>query len=741
MRFVLATLALLLTSCAASAVDVPTRDEFNALSDRVLKLETATPVPIPPDPIPIPPSVCATRTKIVIEQSAVPSAVLETKLVDCAEVVLDGDWVDAITIAKNNVIVRAKTNAEGFTLRPRLRDKVVGDKGVVLVQGAGTRIMGLELSGARSSDGNGAAIRHEGVGLSLFDVYIHDSQMGVLSGNLSAARPVANDDVTIERSRIEKTGGADGPSHPIYMGSVLKSLTLLTSEIVEPVEGHALKFRSGPATVLIDGSVLSLLSGSGSRVIDASNGGKMTITRSVLQMSGPNQNSDMIGWRREDAWTLPTTDAITISDTWMIADHDHVAQLVYGGQPAITFGANVKIVGVFYDFIIGRTPEGANIPGYPYTGTPTRYRGVNNDGSTARAQAGLPPYDGTFASIPRPPVTAGLVTPMRGAPIPPPNPIPIPPGGAGWSEVPNSDISKVAGSFAIIPWVTMSFDPAKMELHSNHPGGHGDGSCNADYRYKLNDPRGWVKWSICSPLDANYQPTDAIRPRSAHGWGGHVYVPTLGCVFFNDSALYPYGYEGGQQAGLACPDSLSWQMLTPLVNNGDPHVMYDKARDLVFNFKTKVEQFDPKTKVLSFLPAGGADNILSYGSGTYCGTTALYMGAYEGAMVITDMRDLTKLDRKAVFFKNVPSAPSGIVGAGVQCAKGKFLFWIGGRELYTLDQATMTFSTIANAAGPAPPTQTPAPAGGILGRFQCTDDQCFGINWYPGNVWTVKLAP
>ncbi|MCX6621325.1 MAG: Ig-like domain-containing protein, partial [Acidobacteria bacterium] len=119
----------------------------------------------------------------------------------------DGDVcqfkIDNLTI--RGVNGRARVDAAG---------KASQSKGTWVVSGANNIIENMEMSGASVADQNGAAVRSEGINLTLRNVYFHHNEDGLLTGS------GAGSTILIEYSEFAYNGFGDGQSHNMYIGAV-----------------------------------------------------------------------------------------------------------------------------------------------------------------------------------------------------------------------------------------------------------------------------------------------------------------------------------------------------------------------------------------------------------------------------------------------------------------------------------------------------------------------------------------
>jgi hypothetical protein len=110
-------------------------------------------------------------------------------------------------------------------------------KAIWVTHGDKIRIENIEFSGCHVPDGNGAAIRAEGAGLTLVNVFIHDKEDGLLSA------PNPNSDIVVEDSEFAHNGTSSGATHGIYIGDV-RNFVLRGSYFHDTVTGHHVKTRA-----------------------------------------------------------------------------------------------------------------------------------------------------------------------------------------------------------------------------------------------------------------------------------------------------------------------------------------------------------------------------------------------------------------------------------------------------------------------------------------------------------------
>ena len=191
-------------------------------------------------------------------------------------VIPPGVYKEGAVISASNVLIKA----EGV----RLENTAVQGKAALVIKGDNVTIEGLECSGIRVADRNGACIRLEGRDLTLRKVRFSDSQSGLLTWNRDSGT------VLIEDSRFERLGRA----HGVYIGRGQTHLIIRRSWFLSSTaEGHEIKSRAARNT--IEHSVIASLDGVDSRLIDLPEGGVNVIRRNVLAKGPASSNQDLIG--------------------------------------------------------------------------------------------------------------------------------------------------------------------------------------------------------------------------------------------------------------------------------------------------------------------------------------------------------------------------------------------------------------------------------------------------------------
>ena len=196
--------------------------------------------------------------------------------------IAEGVYQQPIVIRRNNITIKGNGHVV-------FEKKAAHGKGYILSQGNNLTVENIECRGISVRDGNGACIRQEGKDLTLKHVYFHNSQEGVLE----TARETGF--IKIYDSRFERLG-FNGQAHGIYSNKadvfIYQSLIIAAKS-----EGHAIKVRG--EVLYVESSIIASLSSDDSRLIDMSNGGKLTVKNSILAQGPKSVNGQMIGFALE----------------------------------------------------------------------------------------------------------------------------------------------------------------------------------------------------------------------------------------------------------------------------------------------------------------------------------------------------------------------------------------------------------------------------------------------------------
>jgi hypothetical protein len=214
--------------------------------------------------------------------------------------------------------------------RPRILASARGieDRDAWLLTGDDVRVENLEISGARAGTSrNGAAIRHMGRNLTLRNVYLHDNEDGLLTGDRAP-----DSRVLIEHSEFARNGYGDGLSHNIYVGKAAE-LTLRFSWSRESRSGQLVKSRARRNRILAN-RLTDGADGRGSYLIDLSEGGDALIAGNVLQKSHAGENPVFIVFAAEGA-PHPVNALVVVHNTFWNSRYQATAVRNRSTSPAL----------------------------------------------------------------------------------------------------------------------------------------------------------------------------------------------------------------------------------------------------------------------------------------------------------------------------------------------------------------------------------------------------------------------
>lgn len=207
---------------------------------------------------------------------------------DVIEIVASGHYDGDVAVwGQNNLTIR------GVNGRPHIRasGSSAEGKAVWVVKGDNTTIENIEISGTRVSDGNGAAIRQEGSGLTLRHCYFHHNENGILAGENKKS------DIVIEHSEFSDNGAGSGQTHNIYIGDV-RTFTLKYSYSHHARVGHNVKSRAQTNYILYN-RLMDGADGNSSYIVDLPNGGLSYVIGNEIQQGPQADNWAMVAYGKE----------------------------------------------------------------------------------------------------------------------------------------------------------------------------------------------------------------------------------------------------------------------------------------------------------------------------------------------------------------------------------------------------------------------------------------------------------
>jgi hypothetical protein len=213
-----------------------------------------------------------------------------------AKVARDGDTIeieagvypgDAAVWRQSNLTIRAI----GGRAHLRADGAHAEGKALWVIKGARTTIEGIEFSGVKVADRNGAGIRLEGPGLTVRNCFFHHNENGILGGSSSES------DVVIEHSEFAHNGFGDGQSHNLYIGSV-RTLILRYSYVHHAVVGHNVKSRALKNLIAYN-RIMDERDGGASYAIDLPDGGLSIVMGNLIQQGPANENRTLVAYGAE----------------------------------------------------------------------------------------------------------------------------------------------------------------------------------------------------------------------------------------------------------------------------------------------------------------------------------------------------------------------------------------------------------------------------------------------------------
>ncbi len=232
-----------------------------------------------------------------------------------AEAVAQSKPGDTVLLAPGIYQQAALVTTPGITIKgepgAHLKGRAIAGKAALVVRADDVVIDGIECSGIRVRDRNGACVRIEGRNITIRNVYFHDNEEGVLGG--------VGGTVLVEDSIFERNGARGGYAHGLYIGRRVELFHFRRNKVLSTKdEGQGVKSRA--IRTIIEDNIIAGLDSRDSRAIDIPNGGDIIIRRNILQ-KGPNSaNSQMIGLGLEG--NLHNANRALVTENLIIFDQD-----------------------------------------------------------------------------------------------------------------------------------------------------------------------------------------------------------------------------------------------------------------------------------------------------------------------------------------------------------------------------------------------------------------------------------
>jgi len=199
-----------------------------------------------------------------------------------------GDYPGDVAVwERNNITVRALNGR----VRLMARGMAAEGKGIWVLRGGAMTVQGLDFSGARVADLNGAAIRLEKGKLTVRDCSFTDNQNGILTNNNAQV------ELDIVNSEFGHNGHGDGQSHNLYVGEIAR-LTVTGSYFHHARVGHLLKSRAAVNHILYN-RLTDEVGGSASYELEFASGGVAYVIGNVIQQGSQTENPHLISFGAE----------------------------------------------------------------------------------------------------------------------------------------------------------------------------------------------------------------------------------------------------------------------------------------------------------------------------------------------------------------------------------------------------------------------------------------------------------
>ena len=199
-----------------------------------------------------------------------------------------GDYPGDVAVwERHNITVRALNGR----VRLMARGMAAEGKGIWVLRGGAMTVQGLDFSGARVPDLNGAAIRLEKGKLTVRDCSFTDNQNGILTNNHAQA------ELDIAHSEFGHNGHGDGQSHNLYVGAIAR-LTVTGSYFHHARVGHLLKSRATVNHILYN-RLTDELGGSASYELEFASGGVAYVIGNVIGQGSQTENPHLISFGAE----------------------------------------------------------------------------------------------------------------------------------------------------------------------------------------------------------------------------------------------------------------------------------------------------------------------------------------------------------------------------------------------------------------------------------------------------------
>jgi hypothetical protein len=252
-----------------------------------------SPTPPPPAAAAATPAPAAPRVWIVGPSQPLAEALRAAADGDVIEL-LPGEYRERLVIENRRLTLRGARGGDA----PRIvgGGQPVAARALWLVRGGDVRLENLEFRGTRSSEGSGAAVRHEGGRLVLQRCRFFDNEHGLVSLNDPQAELHVEGGVFGLAPRVE-----GGLHHLVTVGRIAR-FSVVGARFQQGFEGHLLKTRARENLIAYN-FIHDGMRGGASLEIDIALGGDATVIGNVIGQGADTQNPVMLSYASEgSAW-------------------------------------------------------------------------------------------------------------------------------------------------------------------------------------------------------------------------------------------------------------------------------------------------------------------------------------------------------------------------------------------------------------------------------------------------------
>ena len=269
----------------------------------------------------------AGRAITTVAQAAGVARSRDTILIDA------GDYIgDVSTWTQDRLTIRAPSGR----VRMIASGKAAEDKAIWVIHGTDVLVEGIEFTGARVANLNGAGIRHEGGKLTVRNCKFYDNEDGILTWNDHSA------ELIVENSEFHHNGAGDGQSHNLYVGEIHR-FTITGSYSHHARVGHLLKSRAEQNYVMYN-RLTDETSGRASYELEFPSGGLAYVIGNIIEQSPQTENPNMVSFGTE-GYRWPRNEIFLVNNT-LVDDSN-------GGGTFVRIAAGAQRVLAINNLLVG----------------------------------------------------------------------------------------------------------------------------------------------------------------------------------------------------------------------------------------------------------------------------------------------------------------------------------------------------------------------------------------------------